>query len=86
MMSDKSKELENLENQEGSKDEIQISQSHEQPLERKDLDKLPKSFKHASSHLIDQILGDPTQGIMARVSLQQYCNNVAFISKLSQVM
>ena len=57
-------------------------QSQEQPLQKKDPDRLPRSFKHASSHPKDQIIGDPNQGIMTRASLHQYCNNVTFISKV----
>jgi len=33
-------------------------------------------------HLIDQIIGEPSQGVRTRASLYQYYNNVAFISKV----
>jgi len=79
-----SKELKKLDIKDDSKDvpSSSQSQSQEQRLEKKDLDRLFKSFKHASTHPIDQIIRNPNQGMMTRVSFQQYCNNVAFISKV----
>jgi len=76
--------MEKLNIQEETKDESPNSPSkaQEQLLEKEDLDRLPKRFKHATSHPIDQIIGHPSQGIMTRASRHQYYNNVAFISKV----
>ena len=64
MSIDLSKDLRKVDFKEVAKDvpSSSQSQSQDQPLEKKDLDRLPKSFKHASSHPINQIIGNPNQG------------------------
>jgi hypothetical protein len=43
---------------------------------------LPKSWRIVKNHPIDQILGDPSQGVNTRSSLRNVCNNVAFVSEI----
>ena len=39
-------------------------------------------WKTVSNHLIDQILGDPSQGVATRSTLKNICNNLAFLSQI----
>ena len=39
-------------------------------------------WKIVPNHPINQILGDPNQGIAARSSLKNICNNLAFLSQI----
>jgi hypothetical protein len=43
---------------------------------------LPKSWRIVKNHPIDQILGDPSQGVNTQSSLRNVCNNVAFVSEI----
>ena len=43
---------------------------------------LPHDWKFKSAHPIDQILGDPSQGVTTRSSLRNLCNFIAFISQI----
>ena len=43
---------------------------------------LPLEWKIVANHPIDQILGDPSQGVATRSSLKNICNNVAFLSQI----
>jgi hypothetical protein len=43
---------------------------------------LPKSWRIVKNHPIDQILGDPSQGVNTRSSLRNVCNNMAFVSEI----
>ena len=43
---------------------------------------LPHEWKFKSAHPIDQILGDPSQGVTTRNSLRNLCNFIAFISQI----
>jgi hypothetical protein len=42
----------------------------------------PKSWRIVKDHPIDQILGDPSQGVNTRSSLRNVCNNMAFVSEI----
>jgi hypothetical protein len=42
----------------------------------------PKSWGIVKDHPIDQILGDPSQGVNTRSSLRNVCNNMAFVSEI----
>jgi hypothetical protein len=39
----------------------------------------PKSWRIVKDHPIDQILGDPSQGVNTQSSLRNVCNNMAFV-------
>ena len=41
---------------------------------------LPMEWEMVINHLIDQILGDLSQGVATRSSLKQICNNLSFLS------
>ena len=41
---------------------------------------LPKDWKFAINHPLDQIIGNPSSGVRTRSSLRNICNNLAFIS------
>jgi hypothetical protein len=42
----------------------------------------PKSWRIVKDHPIDQILGDPSQGVNTRSSLRNVCNNMTFVSEI----
>lgn len=42
----------------------------------------PKSWRTVKDHPIDQILGDPSQGVNTRSSLRNVCNNMAFVLEI----
>jgi hypothetical protein len=42
----------------------------------------PKSSRIVKDHPIDQILGDPSQGVNTRSSLRNVCNNMAVVSEI----
>ena len=43
---------------------------------------LPKSWKFVRDHPIDQVIGDPIQGVKTRGALKDTCEYVAYISQL----
>ena len=43
---------------------------------------LPKDWKFAINHPLDQIIGNPSSGVRTRSSLRNICNNLAFISQI----
>ena len=45
-------------------------------------DDLPKTWKYVRDHLIDQVIGDPIQGVRARGALKEICEYPAYISQL----
>jgi Integrase core domain. len=69
------KQLENLSiDKDHSKEILQI--------EEKEDNELPKVWKKVHNHPIDQVLGDPTKGVLTRSSLRDVCNNLAFVSQI----
>ena len=43
---------------------------------------LSKTWKYVRDHPIDQVIGDPIQGVRTRGALKDTCENAAFISHL----
>jgi len=81
---DPSKEMNKLNIQEEVKNDSSNHQlrTQENPLDQDNLDKLPKSYKFVQNHPIEQIIGEPSEGVRTRALLHHFCNNVAFISKV----
>ena len=52
-------------------------------LQRKeDQQDLPKTWKFVRDHPIDQVIGDPVQGVRTRGALKDTCEYAAYISQL----
>ena len=45
-------------------------------------DDLPKTWKYVRDHPIDQVIGDPIQGVRTRGALKKTCEYAAYISQL----
>ena len=45
-------------------------------------DDLPKTQKYVRDHPIDQVIGDPIQGVRTRRALKETCEYAAYISQL----
>ena len=43
---------------------------------------MPKEWRYNRSHPKELIIGDPSKGVSTRTSLQNFYNNVAFISQI----
>ena len=43
---------------------------------------LPKEWKFVTNHPQDQVIGNPSIGVIIRSSLRNVCNNLAFISQI----
>ena len=63
--------------QDSNKEESMKNASH---LEQDQ--QFPESWRIVKNHPIDQILGDPSQGVITRSSLRNVCNNMAFVSDI----
>ena len=51
-------------------------------LQRKKDQDLLKTWKFVRDHLIDQVIGDPVQGVRTRGALKDTCEYAAYISQL----
>ena len=77
-------DIENLNIEEPKENELKNSK--EEPplkyLQRKEdqHEDLPKTWKYVRDHPIDQVIGDPIQGMRTRGALKDTCKYVAFIS------
>ena len=78
-----------IENQvvEESKEKKQKDSKEDPPLEdlqRKEdqHDDLPKTWKYVRDHSIDQVIGDPIQGVRTRGALKETCEYTTYISQL----
>ncbi|KAK7275147.1 hypothetical protein RIF29_16256 [Crotalaria pallida] len=45
-------------------------------------DDLPPAWKTSKNHPIDQVIGDISQGVLTRRSIQNFCNFVSFVSQI----
>ena len=54
-------------------------------LQRKEdqYEDLPKTWKFVKDHPIDQVIGDPIQGVRTRWALKDTCENTAYFSQMS---
>ena len=43
---------------------------------------LPREYRRVIHHPLDQVIGDPSQGVKTRSSLRNICNNLAFLSHI----
>ncbi|KAG5524024.1 hypothetical protein RHGRI_030883 [Rhododendron griersonianum] len=50
--------------------------------QRRDAETVPREWRYAHDQFKQQILGDPSQGMMTRSSLRNVCNNLAFLSQV----
>jgi uncharacterized membrane-anchored protein len=65
--------------QDSNKEETMKNESH---LEQEQ--QFHKPWRIVEDHPIDQILGDPSQGVNTRSSLRNVCNNIAFVSEIER--
>ncbi|KAF7151181.1 hypothetical protein RHSIM_Rhsim02G0176400 [Rhododendron simsii] len=47
--------------------------------QHRDVDTVPREWRYARNQFKEQIIGDPSQGMMTRSSLRNVCNNLAFL-------
>ncbi|KAF7119794.1 hypothetical protein RHSIM_Rhsim13G0158900 [Rhododendron simsii] len=50
--------------------------------QHRDVDTVPREWRYARDQFKEQIIGDPSQGMMTRSSLRNVCNNLAFLSQV----
>ena len=68
--------------------EKEIEASKDDPpledLQRKETqhDDLPKAWKNVKDHPLDQVIGDPTEGVRTRRALMETCEHEAYISQI----
>ena len=62
-------------------DSINVEKTPNKDKENND-SSLPKSWKFVNNHPFENILGEPSSGILTRSSLKNVCNNLAFVSQI----
>ncbi|KAF7112502.1 hypothetical protein RHSIM_RhsimUnG0222700 [Rhododendron simsii] len=50
--------------------------------QHRDVNTIPREWRYARDQFKEQIIGDPSQGMMTRSSLRNVCNNLAFLSQV----
>ncbi|KAG5561088.1 hypothetical protein RHGRI_004190 [Rhododendron griersonianum] len=50
--------------------------------QHRDVNTVPREWRYARDQFKEQIIGDPSQGMMTRSSLRNVCNNLAFLSQV----
>ena len=66
-------------NQEDSKDDPPLKELQRKEDQHEDL---PKTWKFVKNHPIDQVIGDPIQGVRTKGALKDTCEFAAYISQL----
>ncbi|KAG5532106.1 hypothetical protein RHGRI_026652 [Rhododendron griersonianum] len=52
--------------------------------QHRDVDIVPREWRYARDQFKEQIIGDPSQGMMTRSFLRNVCNNLAFLSQVER--
>ncbi|KAF7145183.1 hypothetical protein RHSIM_Rhsim04G0045300 [Rhododendron simsii] len=60
----------------------QVNESISITPQHRDVDTVPREWRYARDQFKEQIIGDPSQGMMTRSSLRNVCNNLAFLSQV----